>query len=83
MRVHIDELEVECLRILPDRWNGWSVPVFSEVQKRFVISECVRLGWTYVMDDGIPAHLDGWENMGNGEWVNSGWVWSTGGGEGE
>jgi len=27
------------------------------------------------MDDGTPAHLDGWEDLGNGEWVASGWVW--------
>lgn len=77
MRVHIDELVAECSHILPNRWNGWAVPVFTEEQKNFVISECVRLGWTYVMDDGIPAHLDGWEDMGNGEWVNSGWCWGT------
>jgi hypothetical protein len=76
MQVHIDgDLVSECSHILPERWNGFSVPVFSEDQKQFIIGECVRLGWTYVMDDGTPAHLDGWEDLGNGEWVASGWVW--------
>lgn len=77
MKVHIDELVVECSHILPDTWNGFSVPVFTEEQKNLVIAECVRLGWTYVMDDGILAHLDGWEDLGNGEWVVSGWCWDT------
>ena len=77
MKVHIDELVAECSHILPERWNGFVVPVFTEEQKNHVIGECVRLGWTYVMDDGIPAHLDGWEDLGNGEWVNSGWCWDT------
>jgi hypothetical protein len=74
MRVHIDELVAECSHILPFSWNGFAIPVFTEDQKNFVIAECVRLGWTYE-EDGVSAHLDGWEDLGNGEWVNSGWCW--------
>lgn len=77
MRVHIDELVAECSHILPFSWNGFAIPVFTEEQKQFVIAECVRLGWNDLMDDGTPAHLDGWEDLGNGEWIVDGWVWDT------
>lgn len=78
VRVTIEgELVAEALRVLPTRWNGFVVPVFSDEQRAFVLSECVRLGWDSPNDDydGEPSHLVGWENHG-GAWVVSGWVWN-------
>jgi hypothetical protein len=77
MRVHIDDLVAECSHVLPNRWNGFSVPVFTDEQRALVISECERLGWVHVMDDGTPAHLDGWVLLSEGEWVTDGWTWDV------
>jgi hypothetical protein len=77
MRVTIDgELFAECEGVMPYRWNGFLEPIFTEEQMLFVQSECVRLGWDGEMEDGVRAHLDGWEYLGNGEWTVSGWVWT-------
>jgi hypothetical protein len=77
MRVHIDgELVAECSHLLPERWNGWACPVFTAEQRDHVIGECVRLGWDEE-EDGVKAHLDGWEDLGNDEWAVSGWVWEV------
>jgi hypothetical protein len=53
------------------------IPVFTDEQRALVISECERLGWVHVMDDGTPAHLDGWVLLGEGEWVTDGWTWDV------
>jgi hypothetical protein len=75
VRVHLNgELFAEASHLLPNVWNGWVVPVFSEAQKDAVNAECVRLGWTEFGDDDRTL-ADEWESLGNGEWVTSGWVW--------
>ena len=46
VRVHIDgKLFAEAERVLPERWNGWVVPVFSDEEMGRIVEECVRLGW--------------------------------------
>ena len=74
VKVHIHgELIAECSHLLPDRWNGWVEPVFSESQIEFVISECVRLGW---ISDPEEISREIWE-LGNDELVVSGWCWEV------
>jgi hypothetical protein len=70
--VHImGELVVEASHLLPERWNGWAVPVFTEQQRDKVIAECVRLNW---QDDGRIL-LDDFTDIGGGEWIARGWIW--------
>lgn len=79
MRVHIDgELVVECLRISPDRWNGWAQPIFTVGQKDFVIARMMELGWGQQMeeDSGLPLSSE-WYDMGDGEWCTGGWIWQV------
>lgn len=74
VRVHINgELFAEATHLLPDRWNGWVVPVFNEEQVRFVKSEIIRLGWEEVEGDSLAD----WEDLGYGEWTTSGWCWEV------
>jgi hypothetical protein len=74
MQVSINgELFAECDGVMPERWNGWAVPIFSGAQMAFVISECERLGY-YESSDDVR---EGWEDLGNGEWTTSGWVWEV------
>jgi hypothetical protein len=78
IRVTIEgELFADCLHLLPNRWNGFVVPVFSDEQRQFVLSECVRLGWVEPNDDydGQPSHLVGWVASDDGTWMVDGWVW--------
>jgi hypothetical protein len=77
MRVHIDELVVECLRISPERWNGWAQPVFSSAQKEIVQAECIRLGWWDELEESGEPFANEWHDLGGGEWVTDGWVWDT------
>ena len=72
MRVHIDgQLIVECSGILPNRWNGWAIPVFTEEQLKNVVSECIRLGWVDSVDNMSREITD----LGNDEFVTDGWIW--------
>lgn len=74
MKVHIDNaLVVECSHILPNRWNGWVRPVFTEEQLQTVVSECVRLGWVDSVDNMSREITD----LGNGEYTTDGWIWDT------
>lgn len=77
MQVHINgELFTECEGVGSERWNGWVVPIFTDAQKAFVISECERLGW----DDCDEYNRDAsesWERLDSGEWTTSGWVWEV------
>lgn len=78
MLVHINgELFAECSHVLPDRWNGWAVPVFTTEQMEFVIRECECLGW--VGESDLSVFMDSWTDLGNGEWMTSGWVWEVAG----
>jgi hypothetical protein len=71
-KVHIDGmLVVECSHILPDRWNGWAIPVFTQEQLEKVVSECVRLGWV----DSVDAMSRELTDLGNDEYISNGWIW--------
>lgn len=75
MQVSINgELFSECVGVSPSRWNGWDVPIFTDAQKAFVISECERLGWVGEDDTDV---LETWEQVSEGEWVTNGWVWEV------
>ena len=75
MKIHIDgEIIAECSHVV-GRWNGFIEPVFTKEQMLFVQSECVRLGWDSEVEEGLPAHLAGWTDLGNDEWLCEGWVW--------
>jgi hypothetical protein len=72
MKVHIDNaLVVECSHILPNRWNGWAIPVFTEEQLQDVVNQCVRLGWVDSVDNMSREITD----LGNGEFTTDGWIW--------
>ena len=74
--VHINgELYACCETVLPDRWNGWVVPIFNDDQMGFVIRECERLGW--VGESDLNVFMDSWDDLGNGEWMTSGWCWEV------
>lgn len=76
MLIHINgELFAECSHVLPDRWNGWAVPVFTTEQMEFVIRECECLGW--VGESDLNVFMDSWTDLGNGEWRTSGWCWEV------
>jgi hypothetical protein len=75
MRVRIDDhLVVNCLGVLPDRWNGFAVPVFSSEQRAHVMAECARLGWETGEEDDFCL-ADTWTDLGDGEWMTNGWCW--------
>lgn len=75
MQVSINgELFAECEGVGSERWNGWVVPIFTDEQKAFVISECERLGWVGEDNEDV---LESWERLGSGEWTTSGWVWEV------
>lgn len=73
VRVHLNgELVVEVSHLLPERWNGWAVPVFTEEQMHEINEDLRWLG--YVGEGETP---EGWEDLGNGEWITNGWVWEA------
>ncbi len=76
MKVTIDgELTTECVGLLPNRWNGWECPIFTEEQKQFVEAEIDRLGWHDTM---TRVQRDSeWRDLGNGQWTTIGWIWQT------
>ena len=74
MRVHIDGvLEVECSHFLPDRWNGWVQPVFTELQLGALVSKCVGLGWVGSVEEMGKEITD----LGNYEYVTNGYIWQV------
>ncbi len=78
MLVHINgELFAQCSHVLPDRWNGWAVPVFTTEQMEIVKSKCVEFGWNPEGADDPWIEGSDWTDLGYGEWVTSGWVWEV------
>lgn len=77
MRVHIDgKIFGEASHIL-GWWNGFAEPVFTHEEMVKVQDECVRLGYDSDLGDGERAHLVGWQDLGNDEWLCRGWVWEV------
>jgi hypothetical protein len=70
-----EELYANALRLtIDERWQGFAVPVFTDEERNRILSDCVRLGWDGEVD-GMPGHLLGWVETGDGCWVSNGWIW--------
>jgi hypothetical protein len=71
------ELFAEASHVLPHGWNGFAVPVFTAEQADFVINECFRLGWMDSFQEEGRSIEDEWQDLGNDEYVTSGWCWEV------
>jgi hypothetical protein len=73
MRVHVNgELFADAVGVLPDRWNGWVVPVFSPEESLRIAVACSELGWVVDDEDGFGF----WTSDGSGV-VFDGWCWEV------
>jgi hypothetical protein len=77
IKVNIDgQLFAEAVSI-SSYWNGFAVPVFTFKEMDYIQSECANLGWDNEIEDGVFAHLAGWEKIAEDRWVCSGWIWEV------
>jgi hypothetical protein len=77
IKVNIDgQLFAEAVSI-SGYWNGFAEPVFTFKEMDYIQSECANLGWDNEIEDGVFAHLAGWQQVGDDRWVCSGWIWEV------